>query len=340
MRRAVERQAMSTSRAGTVAAGPVQRQTSDACFRRGADPSMSAPWTNTPGLRGELRLDEPLARHTSWRVGGPARRLYRPADAADLAYFLRGLDPEEPLLWLGLGSNLLVSDEGFCGTVVQTQGCLTALARSGTQGIRAESGVSCAKAARFAAKLGLSGVEFLAGIPGTIGGALAMNAGAYGGETWGRIRCVRTIDRLGEVREHPPVDFQIGYRRVEGPAGEWFLEAELELRPGDAAESLERIRDLLERRGHTQPIGLASCGSVFRNPPGDHAARLVEAAGLKGVREGGAQVSEKHANFIINTGSASARDIARLIERVQSEVERASGVHLVPEVHRVGGWGS
>jgi UDP-N-acetylmuramate dehydrogenase len=301
---------------------------------------MSAPRTEAPSLRGELRANEPLSRHTSWRVGGPARRLYRPADAADLAAFLRGLDPDEPLLWLGLGSNLLVSDEGFPGTVIQTQGCLTTLDRAGVEGIRAESGVSCAKAARFAAKLGLTGAEFLAGIPGTIGGALAMNAGAYGGETWGRVRHVRTIDRHGEVRERSPADFRIGYREVEGPSGEWFLETALDLAPGDAADSLERIRDLLERRGRAQPIGLASCGSVFRNPPGDHAGRLIEAAGLKGLCEGGAQVSEKHANFIVNGGAASAWDIARLIERVQSEVERTSGVRLMPEVHRVGDWRS
>lgn len=298
---------------------------------------MSGATRGAADLRGELRTNEPLARHTSWRIGGPARRFYRPADAADLGAFLRGLDPNEPMLWLGLGSNLLVSDEGFPGTVVQTQGCLTGLERIGDQGIRAESGVSCAKTARFSAKLGLTGIEFMAGIPGTIGGALAMNAGAYGGETWGRVRKVRTIDRYGEVLERSPADFGIGYRNVKGPAGEWFLEAQLELEPGDAAGSLERIRDLLARRGQAQPIGLPSCGSVFRNPPGDHAARLIEAAGLKGLREGGAQVSEKHANFIVNMGTASALDIVRLIERIQSEVERTSGVRLKPEVHRVGG---
>lgn len=298
---------------------------------------MNGPARISSELRGDLRRDEPLARHTSWRVGGPARRFYRPADAADLAVFLRGLDPAEPMLWLGLGSNLLVSDEGFAGTVVQTQGCLGALKRFGEQGIRVESGVSSAKAARFAAKLGLTGAEFLAGIPGTVGGALAMNAGAYGGETWAWVQRVRTIDRHGEIRERLPADFRVGYRQVQGARGEWFLDAVLELEPGIAAACLERIRDLLERRGRAQPIGLPSCGSVFRNPQGDHAARLIEAAGLKGVREGGAQVSEKHANFIINTGDASARDISRLIERVQSEVERTSGVRLMPEVRRVGG---
>ena len=170
-----------------------------------------------------------------------------------------------------------------------------------------------------------------------MGGALAMNAGAYGGETWARVRRVRTVDRHGEIRERLPADFRIGYRQVQGPPGEWFLEAQLDLESGNPAAGLERIRDLLERRGRTQPIGLPSCGSVFRNPPGDHAARLIEAAGLKGMREGGAQVSEKHANFIINTGGASASDISRLIERIQSEVERTSGVRLIPEVRRVGG---
>jgi UDP-N-acetylmuramate dehydrogenase len=293
--------------------------------------------TGAEGLRGELRRDEPLAHHTSWRVGGPARRFYRPADAEDLAVFLRGLEPGEPLLWLGLGSNLLVSDAGFAGSVIQTQGSLDDLERVAELGIRAGAGASCAKTARFAARAGLSGVEFLAGIPGTLGGALAMNAGAYGGETWASVRQVRTIDRSGAVRLRTPADFRIGYRQVDGPPGEWFLEAELELEPGDPAAGLERIRDLLERRGRAQPIGLPSCGSVFRNPPGDHAARLIEAAGLKGTREGGAQVSEKHANFIINAGGASARDIARLIERVQREVERDSGVKLIPEVRRVGG---
>lgn len=288
-------------------------------------------------LRGELRLDEPLARHTSWRVGGPARRLYRPADAQDLTVFLRQLDPGEPLLWLGLGSNLLVSDAGFPGTVLQTQGCLTRLERRGAAGIFAEAGVACAKLARFAARAQLIGVEFLAGIPGTLGGALAMNAGAWGGETWTQVASVRTIDRRGEVRERRPDDFVIGYREVQGPPGEWFLDARLELKPGDGAAALERIRGLLEQRSRTQPTGLASCGSVFRNPPGDHAARLIESIGLKGYRLGGAQVSEKHANFIINTGTASARDIASLIEHVRGQVQRHTGVHLVAEVRTVDG---
>lgn len=287
-------------------------------------------------LRGELLHDEPLAAHTSWRVGGPARRFYRPANREDLVAFLRALDPDEPLLWLGLGSNLLVRDGGFPGTVIATRGRLDFLARRGRRGLYAEAGCACAKLARFAARTRLVGAEFLAGIPGTLGGALAMNAGAFGGETWPLVRAVETVDRYGSVRRRLPDAFAIGYREVHGPAGEWFLAAELELEPGDTTAARARIKSLLERRAAAQPIGLPSCGSTFRNPPGDHAARLIEAAGLKGERLGDAQVSEKHANFIINTGAARAAEIEALIERVQGEVERRFGVRLVTEVHRVG----
>jgi UDP-N-acetylmuramate dehydrogenase len=288
-------------------------------------------------VRGELREHEPLSRHTSWRVGGPARWFFRPADAADLAGFLARLAPDEPLLWLGLGSNLLVDDAGFPGTVIQTQSGLTRLERRGALGLVAESGVACAKVARVAARADLIGCEFLAGIPGTMGGALAMNAGAWGGETWPLVTAVRTIDRYGEIRERRPTDFNVGYREVIGPAGEWFLDVELRLAPGDGRAGLVRIRELLERRASTQPVGLPSCGSVFRNPPGDHAARLIESVGLKGHRVGGAQVSEKHANFIINTGDASAADIRSLIALVQQRVESATGVVLVPEVKTLTG---
>jgi UDP-N-acetylmuramate dehydrogenase len=288
-------------------------------------------------LRGELRRDEPLSRHTTWRVGGPARQLYRPADTEDLAAFLQQLDPGEPLLWLGLGSNVLIPDAGFPGTVIQTQGCLTRVERRGETGIFAQSGVACAKLARFAARQDLVGAEFLAGIPGTLGGALAMNAGAWGGETWAHVSEVRTVDRNGRIRERRPADYSVGYREVKGPVGEWFLDAVLELERGDGEAGLGRIRALLDQRAHTQPTGLPSCGSVFRNPPGDHAARLIESIGLKGYRLGGAQVSEKHANFIINTGTATARDIASLIELVRGQVQQRTGVQLMPEVRILDG---
>ncbi len=289
-----------------------------------------------PNGQGVMLHDEPLARHTSWRVGGIARRFYRPADGADLARFLQQLPADEPLLWLGMGSNLLVRDGGFNGTVVATRGCLTGVAVMEEDLLRAEAGATSAQVARFAARAGLCGVEFLAGIPGTLGGALAMNAGAFGGEIWPLVEQVEMIDRAGQVRVRRPEDFDVGYRKATGVEGEWFLAAWLRLEQGDALEGQARIRQLLEKRAATQPIGLPSCGSVFRNPPGDHAARLIESAGLKGSAIGGACVSEKHANFIINTGTATAADIEQLIEKVQQQVAARHGVELRTEVCIVG----
>ncbi|MES9853515.1 MAG: UDP-N-acetylmuramate dehydrogenase [Candidatus Thiodiazotropha sp. L084R] len=287
-------------------------------------------------LRGELRRDEPLSRHTTWRVGGPAKRFYRPADREDLISFLNQQDRDEPLYWLGLGSNLLVRDGGVNGTVIATQGSLGMYEMLDDERMYSEAGVSCAKIARMAARAGRCGVEFLAGIPGTLGGALAMNAGAFGGETWQRVIKVETINRFGEVHQRQISEFEVGYRQVKGPAGEWFLAAELSLQAGDVEAAQQKIKGLLERRSATQPTTQPSCGSVFRNPPGDHAARLIETAGLKGRQLGGAQVSEKHANFIINAGQATAADIENLIELVQREVAAHSGVDLVTEVHRIG----
>lgn len=287
-------------------------------------------------LRGEMRYDEPLARHTTWRVGGPADRFYRPADSQDLMTFLRQLDSDEPLFWLGLGSNLLVRDGGFRGTVIATQGCLEDIRVEGATSLRVEAGAACAKVSRFAARKGLCGAEFLAGIPGTMGGALAMNAGAFGGETWERVIKVETIDRQGQVRTRLPAEFEVAYRSVKGPAGEWFLAAYLDLEMGDVESGQEKIRQLLSRRAETQPTGLPSCGSVFRNPADDYAARLIERAGLKNYCIGGACVSDKHANFIINTGHATASEIESLITAVQQQVFTAFGIELHTEVRVIG----
>jgi UDP-N-acetylmuramate dehydrogenase len=297
---------------------------------------MAAALAAPSGLRGELRHGEPLARHTSWRVGGPARTFYRPADREDLVAFLQALPPDEPVLWLGLGSNLLVRDGGYAGTVLALSGRLTALGMAGPDRLRAEAGVACAHVARFAARGGFVGLEFLAGIPGTMGGALAMNAGAFGGETWQRVIEVETIDRRGVVRLRNPADFAVGYREVRGPAGEWFLSGTLRLEPGDAAAAQQEIRRLLDRRAATQPTSQPSGGSTFRNPPDDYAARLIETAGLKGLRIGGAQVSEKHANFIVNLGNSTAADIEALIATVRERVLAVHGVALRAEVHVVG----
>jgi UDP-N-acetylmuramate dehydrogenase len=285
---------------------------------------------------GTLLYDEPLSRYTTWRVGGVARRMYRPADAEDLAQFLAELGPDEPLLWLGLGSNLLVRDGGFPGTVIALSGCLNELQMEPGSVLRAGAGASCAQVARHAARQGLCGAAFLAGIPGTMGGALAMNAGAWGGETWQLVTSVRTIDRLGVLRIRSPVEYQIGYRSVRGPREEWFVSAWLQLRQGEAAAEQARIRALLERRNASQPIGRPSGGSTFRNPPGDHAARLIEACGLKGQRIGGAEISPRHANFIINLGDATAADIEQLIVLTRDRVREIQGVELQPEVRIVG----
>jgi len=287
-------------------------------------------------LRGELRRDEPLCDYTSWRVGGPADRLYLPADLDDLLCFLRALPVDEPLFWLGLGSNLLVRDGGIRGTVVCTKNRLKAMRLLDGERVYAEAGVPCALVARFCAEQGLNGAEFLAGIPGTFGGALAMNAGAFGGETWPLVDRLLTVDRFGSVHRRVAEEYEVGYRRVLGPAEEWFLAAELKLLVGDTAQSREHIKALLAKRAASQPVNQPSCGSVFRNPPGDYAARLIESCGLKGYRIGDAGVSEKHANFIVNLGQARACDIERLIATVREEVENQRGVSLEPEVRVAG----
>lgn len=290
----------------------------------------------TQKFRGELRYNEPLCDYTSWRVGGPAEQLYIPADKDDLVSFLRYLPEKEPLFWLGLGSNLLVRDGGIRGMVICTKNRLKAMHNIANGRIYAEAGVPCAHVARFCADQGCNGAEFLAGIPGTLGGALAMNAGAYGGETWSLVDKVLTVDRLGGVHERTFDDYQVGYRSVEGPSGEWFLAGELKLSLGDTGQSRERIKTLLAKRAATQPINQPSCGSVFRNPPGDYAARLIDASGLKGCRIGGACVSDKHANFIVNLGGASADDIERLIVKIREKVKYSHGVCLESEVRIVG----
>ncbi|MEO7877483.1 MAG: UDP-N-acetylmuramate dehydrogenase [Dokdonella sp.] len=281
-----------------------------------------------------VRFGELLSRHTSWHVGGPADLFFMPRDRQDLVAFLKVLPPAVPLLLLGLGSNLLVRDGGVRGVVISTRDALTALERRGEREVFAEAGVPCAKLARQCARWDLGPAEFFTGIPGTVGGALAMNAGAFGGETWRQVRHVETIDRSGAVRQRAVGDYRTSYRHVESPANdEWFLGAEFHFETGSSEAD---TRALLERRKQTQPIGEWSCGSVFTNPAGDHAARLIEAAGLKGLRIGGAVVSTKHANFILNEGAATARDIESLIEQVQREVERQHGRRLTPECRIVG----
>lgn len=286
--------------------------------------------------RGILRYQEPMARHSSWRAGGSADRFYVPADVEDLVAFVQGLPPDEPLLWVGLGSNLLVRDGGFRGTVICTAGALESCTFVDERRLRLGAGVPCAKVARITAKAGFAGAEFLAGIPGTLGGALAMNAGAFGGQTWDLVIRVETLDRHGRRWLRERDTFEVGYREVGGPKGESFLSADLHLERDHSGQARDRIRTLLVRRADTQPIGQPSCGSVFRNPPGGYAARWIEQAGLKGFRIGGVRVSHKHANFFVNLGQATATDIEGLIAHVRDTVTALYGVRLMPEVKLVG----
>ena len=291
-----------------------------------------------PVFRGELKLNEPMARYTTWKVGGPAERLYVPADLADLALFLQSLPGDETVTMVGLGSNLLVRDGGIRGTVVVMHGALTELRLEADRRLYAEAGVPDAKVARFASRHGLVGAEFLAGIPGTVGGALAMNAGCYGAETWQVVDEVLVLGRDGELRRRRTVDYDIGYRHVvlKEARQEWFAAAWLKLQPGDGEGARLRMKALLEKRSASQPLHLPNAGSVFRNPEGDFAGRLIEACGLKGKCLGGAQVSEKHANFIVNAGGATAADIEGLIELVRETVKKDCGVELVSEVKIIG----
>lgn len=283
-----------------------------------------------------VHLKESMARHVSWRAGGVADRFFAPADTKALADVLRSLPVTEPILFVGLGSNLLVRDGGFRGTVVLLHSAKKT-ARLDGELVFAEAGVASPKVARFAAAQHRTGAEFLAGIPGTVGGALAMNAGCYGSETWDIVKRVQTIDRLGQIHIREKGEYEIGYRHCRGPAHEWFVGAWFALGSGDGDASRARIKEFLARRMATQPLQLPNAGSVFRNPPGDHAARLIESCGLKGLQRGGARVSEKHANFIVNPdGAASAADIEGLILEVKKIVLDRTGVELIPEVRVVG----
>lgn len=299
------------------------------------------------GMKGILKFNEPLAPYTSWHIGGPADKYYRPADTEDLVKFLATLGPDEPITWLGLGSNVLIHDNGIRGAVIHT------LAPAGVNAIsvieknketvliRVEAGATCAKLAKYCVKEGLLGGEFFAGIPGTVGGALAMNAGAWGGETWRVVKQVEVVNRSGELKKRVPEEYKIGYRTVKksetkDSLEEWFVAGYFEFEKGDATLASKKIKVLLQERTAKQPIGVFSCGSVFKNPESDHAGRLIEASGLKGFTIGGAQISPKHANFILNLGMAKAEDVRQLIEHIQSIVFKDHQISLEPEVRMLG----
>lgn len=286
--------------------------------------------------RGKLYFNEPLASYTSWRVGGYADCLFRPADMADLQSFLQQIPDDTSVTWLGLGSNTLVRDNGIRGVVILTLAGLNDISLIDDTRVRVEAGVTCAKVAKFCARNSLQDVSFLAGVPGTMGGALAMNAGAFGGETWPHVESVETIDAEGKIRSRLANTFDVAYRSVKGLGDEKFVAGILNLKNGDCESAMKKIRECLQKRNDSQPTGVFSGGSVFKNPEGDYSGRLIEASGLKGLRVGGASVSEKHANFILNDKTATANDIEQLILQVATEVKTRFGVALETEVKVMG----
>lgn len=286
-------------------------------------------------IRGEIINSEPMKKHTSLRVGGVAQYFYKPSDMDDLIHFLSLLDNDVSIFWLGRGSNILVRDEGLSGVVISSSKILREIKRINELTIKVEANVPCTMLAKKCIRWGLGPSEFFSGIPGSLGGALAMNAGAYGNETWERVVSVKTINRNGIIKNRISEEYQIDYRDVKGPINEWFVSAILKFE-SNKIPSMERQKEMLEQRKESQPLGKPSCGSVFRNPPGGFAAKLIEQSNLKGYRIGGASVSLKHANFIITDDSACANDVEQLIEYIRSTVKNLHDIELKCEVRIIG----
>jgi UDP-N-acetylmuramate dehydrogenase len=288
------------------------------------------------GVEGVLLHDEPMDRHTSWRVGGKAEMFYVPTDKASLVQLMCQLPGNVPVFWFGLGSNLLVRDAGIPGMVVCTFKGMDEIERVDKESVYAQAGVASAKLAKFCARRGLVGAEFLAGIPGSFGGAVAMNAGAFGGDTWSMIERIECLDREGNIAWFEKSEISYQYRYVDLPENNWIIGAQIKLKSIKGLDLGRRIRELLKTRGNSQPVQSANAGSVFKNPENDHAARLLEEVGMKGRAIGGAEYSTKHANFIINKGNANASDIEALIELGRKAVKQRFGIELEPEVRIVG----
>lgn len=294
-------------------------------------------------LRGRLEQQVAMARHVSWHAGGMASAAYWPADCDDLREFVRRQPADAALLLVGNGSNLLVRDGGFDGTAIFTAGLQKlqielAPPAHGYRQVYAEAGVAATQLAKFAAANGLTGLEFLAGIPGTVGGCVAQNAGCFGSESWDCIDRVNMLNRRGELIQRSHAEFEVGYRRVEPliEVGEWFAGAWFDLREADGSAAMRTVHEFIAKRRDSQPLDMPNAGRAFRNPQDNFAARLIQLAGMAGARLGGARVSERHPNFVINGGDASASDIERLIDLVAERVQEKFGVRLQCDVRIVG----
>ena len=290
----------------------------------------------TSKVRGKVLLDASLSKFNTWGVGGNAECLFIPADLKDLEVFLAETDKQVPLTWLGLGSNVLVRDGGIPGVVIVTQNGLREFDFNNGGIVYAQAGLACAKLARNVLSRGYTGIEFMAGIPGTVGGALAMNAGAFGGQTWEKVVSVDVINRDGEIKTRQADEYEVDYRYVKHRKDEWFVAARFLLSRKSDKDKIVSIKELLDKRTATQPIGKKNCGSVFKNPQDTFAAKLIDQCDLKGYTIGGACISEKHANFIINENNASAKDIEDLIKHIQHTVHKKHGIQLETEVKFLG----
>jgi UDP-N-acetylmuramate dehydrogenase len=289
-----------------------------------------------PQLRGRLLANQPLAELTWFRVGGPAQILFNPADEADLAYFIARKPAELPVIVVGLGSNLLVRDGGVAGIVIRLGRGFGEIKVEPGNRLRAGTVVPDVKVARAAAEAGIAGLAFYRGIPGSIGGALRMNAGAHGAETKDVLREARAVDPSGKIHVLSLADMHFTYRHCGVPADWIFTEALFEGRSGNPEEILAEMSAITEARSSTQPVNTRTGGSTFKNPPGRKAWELVDAAGCRGLQIGAAQVSEKHCNFLLNLGGASSADIEALGETVRARVKENSGIELHWEIKRIG----
>jgi UDP-N-acetylmuramate dehydrogenase len=289
-----------------------------------------------PGLRGRLVANQSLADITWFRVGGPAQVLYTPADEADLACFLAHAPADLPITVIGLGSNLLVRDGGIAGAVIRLGRGFSEIKVEPDHRVRAGTAVPDVKLARAAADAGIAGLAFYRGIPGSIGGALRMNGGAHGRETKDVLIAARAVDRQGRVHALELADMRFSYRHCGVPDDWIFTEALYQGKAGEPAEILKQMEEVAQYREENQPIKERTGGSTFKNPPGHSAWRLIDEAGCRGLRVGGATVSEMHCNFLINDRGASAEDIERLGETVRARVKAASGVSLEWEIIRLG----
>ena len=278
-------------------------------------------------------LNESLSRHTSWKVGGPADIYFTPNDRNELSHFLKLNDGS--ITWLGNGTNILVRDGGVKGAVISTRKSFNKIELMDKSSCKVEAGISCFELAMYATKNNLGPAAFFSGIPGSIGGALTMNAGCFGSETWEFVKSVEVIDRNGEIYHLDPKEFSISYRSVSFPFPLWFLSCDMVF-PDRGVTTVEELKSMRDSRLERQPLTENTCGSVFKNPDGNHAGDLIERSGLKGFRVGGCAVSEKHANFIVNDKEATARDIETLIKHIQNTVKDCFGIDLDTEVRIIG----